>query len=219
MMIDIRLDFRYHLNVNGEIGPASKRDRNRMRKSKQEAARTRERIVEAAALEFRRNGIAGTGLSDLMAAAGLTHGGFYRHFESKDQLVGEAYAAALASGAKMSAAALSRRRGRNGLEALAADYLSKRHRDDRSGGCPLAALGSELVRADEKTRMVVTEGLLKYADLIASQLDGMRPDAKKRRALAAVSTMVGALILARIVTDPKLSAALLREAEKHITTA
>jgi TetR/AcrR family transcriptional repressor of nem operon len=190
-----------------------------MRKSKQEAARTRERIVEAAALEFRRNGIAGTGLADLMAAAGLTHGGFYRHFESKDQLVAEACAAAMDSGTKISAAALSHHSKRNGLEAFAANYLSKRHRDDRSGGCPFAALGSELVRADENTRTVVTEGLLKYVDLIASQLEGMRPDAAKRRALAAVSMMVGALILARIVIDPKLSAALLREAEKHITTA
>jgi len=189
-----------------------------MRKSKQEAARTRERIIEAAALEFRRNGLAGTGLSELMAAAGLTHGGFYRHFASKDQLVAEACAAALDSGAKMSAAVLSHHRKRNGLEALAANYLSKRHRDDRSGGCPFAALGSELVRAYENTRTAVTEGLLKYADLIASQLDGMPPDGAKRRALAALSTMVGALILARIVTDPKLSAVLLREAEKHITT-
>lgn len=188
-----------------------------MRKSKQEAARTRERIVETAALEFRRNGIAGTGLADLMAAAGLTHGGFYRHFRSKDQLVAEACAAAMEAGAKTSAAALSHHRKRNGVEALAANYLSKTHRDDRSGGCPLAALGSELVRADENTRSVLTEGLLKYADLIASQLEGMRPDDAKRRALAALSTMVGALILARIVTDPKLSAVLLREAEKHVT--
>jgi TetR/AcrR family transcriptional regulator, transcriptional repressor for nem operon len=190
-----------------------------MRKSKQEAARTRERIVEAAALEFRRNGIAGTGLADLMAAAGLTHGGFYRHFGSKDQLVAEACAAAMEAGAKTSVTALSHHGKRNGLEALAANYLSKSHRDDRSGGCPFAALGSELVRADEKTRAVATEGLLKYADLIASQLDGMRPDDAKRRALAALSTMVGALILARIVTDPKLSALLLREAEKHVSAA
>ena len=190
-----------------------------MRKSKQEAARTRERIVEAAALEFRRNGLAGTGLADLMAAAGLTHGGFYRHFASKDQLVAEACAAAMESAAKTSATALSHHRKRSGLEALAANYLSKTHRDDRAGGCPFAGLGSELVRADETTRTVLTEGLLKYTDLIASQLKGMRPDLAKRRALAALSTMVGAMILARIVTDPKLSALLLREAEKHVSAA
>jgi TetR/AcrR family transcriptional repressor of nem operon len=190
-----------------------------MRKSKQEAARTRERIVEAAALEFRRNGLAGTGLSELMAAAGLTHGGFYRHFASKDQLVAEACAAAADSGVKTSAAALSHHRKRNGLEALAANYLSKRHRDDRSGGCPFAALGSELVRADENTRAVATEGLLKHANLIASQFEGMRPDLAQRRALAALSTMLGALILARIVTDPKLSALLLREATKQVAAA
>ena len=65
-----------------------------MRKSKQEAAVTRQRIIRAAAAAFRKNGIAGTGLSDLMAAAGLTHGGFYRHLDSKDQIVAEACTAA-----------------------------------------------------------------------------------------------------------------------------
>jgi len=190
-----------------------------MRKSKQEAVRTRERILEAAALEFRRNGLAGTGLSELMAAAGLTHGGFYRHFASKGQLVAEACAAALDSGFKISAALLSHHRKRKGLGALAADYLSKRHRDDRSAGCAVAALASELVRADENTRAVVTQGLLRHAKLIASQFEGMRPEVAQGRALAAFSTMLGALILARIVTDPKLSALLLREATKQVAAA
>jgi len=190
-----------------------------MRRSKQEAARTRQRIVAAAAQEFRRNGLAGTGLSELMAAAGLTHGGFYRHFASKDQLVSEACAAAQESGADTFAAVLSRHHKHNGLVALAADYLSKRHRDDRAAGCLLAALASELVRADENTRAVVTQGLLKHAKLIASQFEGMPPDVAQGRALAALSTMLGSLILARIVTDPKLSALLLREATKQVAAA
>jgi TetR/AcrR family transcriptional regulator, transcriptional repressor for nem operon len=188
-----------------------------MRKSKQQAAQTRERIVEAAAAEFRRNGIAGTGLSDLMAAAGLTHGGFYRHFESKDQLVTEACAVAIDSVADMFAAALSHGGGRNGLEQVAATYLSASHRDGRSGGCPFAALGSELVRADENTRAVATEGISKIVDLLARQFGGMRPDVGKRRALVALSTMVGALTLARMVTDPKLSTVLLRDAARHVS--
>src|SRR6267378_3479951 len=97
---------------------------DRMRKSRWEAARTRKRIIEAAAQEFRRNGIARTGLADLMAAAGLTHGGFYRHFESKDQLVAEACAAALDSNARTAAVALSRHGKRNGFKAFVANYLS-----------------------------------------------------------------------------------------------
>jgi TetR/AcrR family transcriptional repressor of nem operon len=100
-----------------------KMDRNCMRVSKQEAARTRERIIAAAAVEFRRKGIAGAGLSDLMSAAGLTHGGFYRHFESKDELIAEACAAAIDSVATMYAAAPNS--GRNELKTIAARYLSE----------------------------------------------------------------------------------------------
>jgi TetR/AcrR family transcriptional repressor of nem operon len=188
-----------------------------MRKSKQEAARTRERIIEVAAAEFRRNGIAGTGLSELMAAAGLTHGGFYRHFASKDQVVAEACAVAVDSVAKMFAVAFSRHGNRTGLEAAAARYLSAGHRNDPSKGCPFTALGSELVRADENTRAVATEGLLKIADLVVRQYGGMRPDVARRRAMVALSTMIGALTLARIVTDPKLSTVLLRDAANHVS--
>jgi TetR/AcrR family transcriptional repressor of nem operon len=107
---------------------------------------------------------------------------------------------------------------RNGLQAFAANYLSADHRDNRSDGCAFAALGSELVRADEKTRTAATEGLLNLVDLIAQQLGGMSPDVAHRRALVAVATLVGALTLARMVTDPKLSTAILREAEKHVPT-
>jgi TetR/AcrR family transcriptional repressor of nem operon len=111
-----------------------------MRKSKQEAAETRRRIVKAAAAKFRQNGIGGTGLSDLMAAAGLTHGGFYRHFDSKDQIVAEACAAATESAI---ATFFSNKSPQSGLKARVAKYLSPAHRDDPSAGCPLAALGSE----------------------------------------------------------------------------
>src|SRR5438552_9305942 len=88
-----------------------------MRKSRIEAAKTRERIVTAAAAEFRQHGIAATGLADLMKAAGLTHGGFYRHFASKDQLVAEASAAALATTTEQMAAIASRQPGQKGIEA------------------------------------------------------------------------------------------------------
>src|SRR6266516_5800071 len=88
-----------------------------MRKSRIEAAKTRERIVTAAAAEFRQHGIAATGLADLMKAAGLTHGGFYRHFDSKDQLVSEASAAALATTTEQMAAVASRQPAQKGLEA------------------------------------------------------------------------------------------------------
>src|SRR5258707_7231815 len=100
-----------------------------MRKSKQETALTRERIVKAAAAEFRQHGIVATGLNDLMSAAGLTHGGFYKHFESKDQLVAEACAEAVETILEMLAAA-SEKGG------AAAAYLSTDHRDHPATGCP-----------------------------------------------------------------------------------
>ena len=123
-----------------------------MRKSREEAAQTRMRIVEAASREFRKNGIVATGLNDLMKAAGLTHGGFYRHFASKDQLVAEACSAAIATMTERVASSASRERGRKGQEAAVADYLSTEHRDNPRDGCPLAALGAELARADTQTR-------------------------------------------------------------------
>ena len=190
-----------------------------MKKSKQEAAQTRQRIVETAAAEFRRNGINGTGLSDLMAAAGLTHGGFYRHFESKDQLVAESCAAAAESVVEALTTALSQKVKRSGLEAVAASYLSTDHRDDLSGCCPFVALGSELARSDESTRATATAGFLKLVDIIAGQFKKTRPQVAKRRALVALSTMIGAVTMSRIVADPELSTAILRETEKHLAKA
>src|SRR5258707_15854624 len=117
-----------------------------MKRSKQEAAETRKRIVETAATEFRRNGIDGTGLADLMGAAGLTHGGFYRHFDSKDHLGAESCAAPVDSVGETLNSALSKKGKRNGLEAAAGSYLAKDPADNSSNGCPFAALARELFR-------------------------------------------------------------------------
>jgi TetR/AcrR family transcriptional regulator, transcriptional repressor for nem operon len=188
-----------------------------MKKSKLEAAETRRKIVKTAATEFRQKGINGTSLADLMAAAGLTHGGFYRHFESKDQLVAEACAAAFESANETAWVPLLQQSKRNGIDALVAKYLSEDHRADQRDGCPFAALGSELARSDKNTRTAATEGLSKLVDAIARQFSELRPDVAKRRALVTLSTMIGALTLARMVNDTKLSTTILRESAKHLT--
>jgi TetR/AcrR family transcriptional regulator, transcriptional repressor for nem operon len=190
-----------------------------MRKSKQEAAATRQRIIAAAAATFRKNGIAGTGLSDLMAAAGLTHGGFYRHFDSKDQIVARACTAAVDSLVEQLAAATFRKSPKQGLKTIVENYLSAAHRDEPADGCPLAALGSEMARADERTRAAATQAFLKLVGVIASQFGKARPDLARRRALVAASTMIGALTMSRIVTDSELSAAILRQTERHLIRA
>src|ERR1700759_1051752 len=104
-----------------------------MRKSRKEAAETRQRIVEAASTEFRSNGIESTGLAHLMAAAGLTYGGFYKHFDSKEQVVEESLAFALESMLEAWMRTLSAAPGRHGLNTAIADYLSPQHRDDCAG--------------------------------------------------------------------------------------
>jgi TetR/AcrR family transcriptional regulator, transcriptional repressor for nem operon len=187
-----------------------------MRKSKQEAAETRQRIISAAAAEFRRNGITDTSNSDLMAAAGLTHGGFYRHFESKDQLVAEACDAAVRSMVDTFASAAEGKSSKSRLRAAVASYLSTEHRDDPAHGCPLAALGSEIARCDEGVRSVATDGFLRLVEIIAAQYEGTRPDLAKQRALAAASMMIGALTMSRIATDPKLSSEILSQANRYL---
>ncbi len=190
-----------------------------MRKSKQEAAVTRQRIIMAAAAAFRKNGIAGTGLSDLMAAAGLTHGGFYRHFDSKDQIVAEACSAAAESLVEQLAASASKKSPQRGLKTIVESYLSAAHRDEPADGCPLAALGSEMARGDERTRAAATQALLKLVEVIASQFGKTRPDVARRRALAAAATMIGALTMSRMVTDSALSAGILQEAAKQLVNS
>jgi TetR/AcrR family transcriptional repressor of nem operon len=187
----------------------------RMRKSRAEAAETRRRIVRAAAAEFCEKGIHAAGLAELMAAAGLTHGGFYKHFASKDQLVAEACATGLQSFVAEEEEVAER--GRNGLVAIVESYLSTKHRDRLSKSCPLAGLGSEIARADEGTRAAVTEGLMNFAEVMAREYRGTKPEVAKAEALVAISTMVGALTLARIVTDPKISDLILRSARKSLT--
>ncbi|MGF6782287.1 TetR/AcrR family transcriptional regulator [Paraburkholderia sp. GAS334] len=188
-----------------------------MRKSKQEAAETRQRIVEAASSEFRRKGIGGTALADLMAAAGLTHGGFYKHFDSKDQIVEESLTLAVGSLVEAVESKLSSASGDRGLHAAIADYLSIEHRDSTADGCPFVALGSELSRSSDGVREATTSGFLNLVDVIAARLDGKSPAAAKKEALVILSTMIGALTMARVVTDPELSASILRQARKHLT--
>src|SRR5262249_8625496 len=177
-----------------------------------EAAKTRERIVTAAAAEFRQHGIAGTGLADLMKAAGLTHGGFYRHFASKDQLVAEACSAAVAMMNERVASSASRKRGRKGLETAVAASPSTEPRDTPRDGCPRAALGSEMARADTQTRAAATAGFLKLVDALAGGFAECTPDEARRRAMVAALTLIGAVAGSRGVTGQALSGALLRNA-------
>jgi TetR/AcrR family transcriptional repressor of nem operon len=190
-----------------------------MRKSRKEAAETRARIVDAASVEFRRNGIGATGLSELMAAAGLTHGGFYRHFGSKDELVAETCTSAADGLIASIATARADEPDQRGLETILGDYLSSDRRDDPSGICPFAALGGEIARSSDPVRDAATDGFRKLVDVIAAECGQAKPDTARGRALAALCTMVGALTMSRMVNDPALSDEILREVKASLARA
>jgi TetR/AcrR family transcriptional regulator, transcriptional repressor for nem operon len=181
-----------------------------LRKSNKEAAQTREAIVAAAADHIRRTGIAEASLADVMAAAGLTHGGFYRHFRNKEHLVAEALGAA---GEKI-VATISRKVAKSGRNAAVDSYLSASHRDSPTPICPFAALGSEMVRSGNETKIAATELLEKLFIALAS--DARDPKQARGDAIVALSTMVGAMTLARVVSDSALSAEILARARERL---
>jgi len=175
-----------------------------MRYSKDHKAETRERIVRNASVRLRERGAEGIGVADLMKEAGLTHGGFYAHFESKDALIDEAFAFALSQ-----IAARWRKRAENappgeGLEAIVNGYLTEKHRDDVGHGCVLPALGAEIARGDAKSRRQFVGVLDDMIEAVAAQI-ALPPKAARRRAIAIISTMMGSMILARAAGSGDLS--------------
>jgi TetR/AcrR family transcriptional repressor of nem operon len=187
-----------------------------MRKSRVETAKTRERIVKAAGAEFAANGISDAALAGVMAAAGLTHGGFYRHFASKDQLVREAFSKTVLSLIASFKLLISGKPHEQALGLLVGRYVSRAHRDQPRTGCPLAALGSELARRDARTRHAAMEGFLQLSRLIASHLETVPSRKRAERSMAIVSAMVGAIILARIAPDSRTSDSVLVATRDYI---
>src|SRR5260221_12604298 len=190
-----------------------------MRKSKRETEVDRKRIAEMAADVFRKHGIVASGIAELMAAGGLTNGGFYRHFESKDQLVTEALAAALDTLLHTLASAASGKKGRNGLKAALAVYVCAEHRDNPRDGCPLAALGSELARSDKRVRDIATTGFSRMVEILAAHFDQARPAEARKRAMATAAAMIGGVTMSRVRPDQKLSDSLLQAVEESVTRA
>jgi TetR/AcrR family transcriptional repressor of nem operon len=190
-----------------------------MRYPKEHKARTRRRIVETAARAFRAKGLDGVGVADLMAEAGLTHGGFYAHFASKDALVEEVCRHGLAA----TIDTLDfRARGAppgDGLRTIVRTYLSRSHRDDASRGCIMASLAGELARRPSATRHAVTEELRRLVAVITRQLPAAAAPPRERRALAVAATLVGAIALARAVDDTTLSDAILEAARGFVLDA
>ena len=187
-----------------------------MKVSREQAAQNRRRIVEVAGRLFRENGYDGIGVADIMKGAGLTHGGFYGHFGSKDELAAEASAAALES-----KAAFWNPPGSPSPESLrtfVAGYLSPEHRDNPGSGCALPALGADVAREPATVRHAFTDGVRGRIDALARLLPGRGKAAQRRKALATLAGVVGALTLARAVSDPELSDEILAAATEAFGT-
>jgi TetR/AcrR family transcriptional repressor of nem operon len=172
--------------------------------SRIQEAENHERILDVATRLFRERGIDGIGVSDLMKAAGLTHGGFYGHFKSKEDLVAQACARAVLRMRQNWTNVIDQATG-DPLEALAATYLTPKHRDGAGRGCPMAALGSEIARQGPPVRRAFTDELRPFLDYLARNVQGNSSNLRRQKALATYAGLVGALIVSRAVDDPDLS--------------
>jgi TetR/AcrR family transcriptional repressor of nem operon len=173
-------------------------------------AETRQRILNAASALFRRHGVDGVGVDAIMDRAGLTHGGFYGHFASKEALVAEVCAYELGQ----SAARWAEMAGQpDGFARIVAQYLRPQHAEIGDSGCVLTTLGPEVARRREACSRV-TEAMRNMADTLALTLPARR---SRPRALAALSTLVGAVVLARASSDPALAAEILQAAQAALS--
>jgi TetR/AcrR family transcriptional regulator, transcriptional repressor for nem operon len=175
-----------------------------MKVTKEQAAATRARILDEAAKLFRERGFSGIGVADLMKGIGLTHGGFYGHFSSKEALMAEACQHAvsimLEEWNRVADAAPAKP-----LAAVTVPYLSTRHRDRSGTGCLMAALGPEVSRQAAPVRHVVTECLGSVLEFLARLTPGKTAAVKHEKAIVTFASMVGALVISRAVNDSKVS--------------
>lgn len=180
---------------------------------------THDRIVDAAARAIRRSGYNGTGVADIMKDAGLTHGGFYAHFPSREAMLAEAADRAGSESVAMMERIAAKLPQQQALPAMLQAYLSKEHLEGIETGCATAALGSEMPRQTPEVRRAATRRIKEMIDLVARHSPDWGQPGAHERALVTVATMVGALMLARAVDEPKLSDGLRKSALSHLAPA
>jgi TetR/AcrR family transcriptional repressor of nem operon len=181
-----------------------------MRYSKEHKFQTHARIVKRAAVKLREKGAHGIGVADLMREAGLTHGGFYAHFDSRDALVIEAVTHAMDRSTerwrKLSEGTPADKR----LSKIVNTYLAPDHRDDPGHGCAVPALAAEMARESAKTRRAFTGRMDQMIEMLTDQYQGVPRKAARKQAVAALATMMGALVMARVAGNSELSDEILR---------
>ena len=185
-----------------------------MKVSREKAEENRRNVIETSSRLFRENGFDGVGVSTLMQAAGLTHGGFYKQFESKDDLITQATRVALTQ--TLDRIASRAKNDDHPFETVVRSYLSDWHRDAVGGGCALAALGPDVARHGPEVRQVMQHGIEGYLSLLTQTAPAEAPELARDKALTTLSTLVGALLLARIVEDRGLSDEILAAATRSV---
>ena len=195
--------------------PRAKPGAKRAPQSRKEV--THDRIVEVAARAIRRSGYAGTGVADIMKEAGLTHGGFYAHFTSRETLLAEAADRAGAEAVSLSANIAAAAPPGEALQAVMRAYLSQQHMEGVENGCPVVALGSEMHRQAPEVRHAATRHIKEMIDMVARQLPDWGTPGAHEQAMFMVSSMIGTMVMARAVDDPRLSEALREAALKHFS--
>ena len=187
-----------------------------MRVSREQAEANREKILEVAGTLFRERGFDGTAVDDIMRRAGLTHGGFYKHFESKDELLMESLSEAFREMADCLTQAAEHSQQGTAWKAIVKAYLSPEHCDHVDCGCPLAALAPELARADKPMKAEIFGELTKYRNRMLPFMPGRRVADKERAFMVIFSTMLGALGIARILLEPAARARILASARDFL---
>lgn len=184
-----------------------------MRVSRAQAEENRETVINVASRLFREHGFDGIGLKDLMKGAGLTQGGFYKQFSSKDDLAAQASRRALESATRRwSTAAASS----DPLEAVMEFYLSPGHLGEKADGCPLVALGSDAARQSEEVRRPFEDGIRAHFEVLDELMDDAKRSNPSGKAMAILSLMVGAVTLSRIMQDENLSQGILDAAAGEV---
>jgi TetR/AcrR family transcriptional repressor of nem operon len=182
--------------------------------SQAEKADSHDRIVQVAATRFRENGVDRIGVADLMKEAGLTHGGFYRHFASRDELVAEAVERALHEGARAMDAVANISKAP--LAAVLEAYLSSAHRDNLATSCAVTTLAADVARSNDRARGAYTRQVGRYLQLLIKLIPGVGQRSRRKKAIAVLSTLVGAVSIARAVNDKKLSLEILNSAADEL---
>jgi TetR/AcrR family transcriptional regulator, transcriptional repressor for nem operon len=176
-----------------------------MRYSREHKQETHARIVRRASIRLREKGAHGVGVADLMKEAGLTHGGFYAHFDSRDALVIEAFAYAMDRSLEHWRKLVGETAPEKRLALLIETYLTQGHRDDPGHGCAITSLGAEIAREGPKTRRAFAAKMEQLIDLIADQIQDVPRRVARKQATSLLATMMGTLVLSRIAGSGEFS--------------